>query len=160
MILLAVLLWCVVGVENCESQRTIPADTLITLTRTDCFFTCPDYTITISAEGKVVFEGKANVKVKGRSETTISPEKVQLLIKAFEKAKFFSLRNRYSLPEDGCKVYDGDASSATVSIVLNGKSKSVDHYLGCHQKKGTSVRALIELESLIDDLTNTAQWID
>jgi hypothetical protein len=116
--------------------------------------------VTISAQGKVIFEGRANVKVKGRSETAVSPEKVQLIIQAFEKAKFFSLRNSYSLPEDGCRVYDGDASSATISIVLNGKSKSVDHYLGCHQKKGNSVRALIELENLIDDLTNTAQWID
>ncbi len=154
------LLWCVVGAENCGSQRTIPADTFITLTRTNCFFTCPDYTVTISAQGKVVFEGRANVKVKGRFETTISREKVQLLIEAFEKAKFFSLRNRYSLPQDGCRVYDGDAASATLSIILNGKSKSVDHYLGCHQKKGTSVRALMELESLIDDLTNTTHGID
>lgn len=156
----AILLWCVIGVGNCAFQRTIPADTLITLKRTNCFFTCPDYMVTISADGKVVFEGNANVKVKGRSETTISPEKVQLLIKSFEKAKFFSLRNSYSLPEDGCRVYDGDASSATISIVVNGKSKSIDHYLGCHQKKGTAVRALIELENLIDDLTNTAQWVE
>ena len=155
----AILLWCVIG-GTCESQRTIPADTVITLTRTDCFFTCPDYTVTISADGKVVFEGKANVKVKGRSETTISPEKVQLLIESFEKAKFFSLQNRYSLPEDGCRVSHGDAPSATISIVLNGKKKSIDHYLGCRQKKGNSVRALIALENLIDDLTNTAQWID
>jgi hypothetical protein len=116
--------------------------------------------VTISADGKVVFEGNANVKVKGKAETTISLEKVQLLIKSFEKAKFFSLRNRYSLPEDGCRIYDGDADSATISIVLNGKSKSIDHYRGCHQKKGTAVRALSELENLIDDLTNTAQWID
>ena len=156
----AIVLWCVIGVEKCESQSTIPADTVITLTRTDCFYSCPDYTVTISAEGKVVFEGKANVKVKGRSETTIAPEKVQLLINAFEKAKFFSLKNRYSLPEDGCRVYGGDAPSATISIVLNGKSKSIDHYWGCHEKKGTAVRALIELEGLIDDLTNTSQWID
>ena len=105
-------------------------------------------------------KGNANVKVKGRSETTINPEKVRLLIESFEKAKFFSLRNRYSLPEDGCRVYDGDTSSATISIVLSGKHKTIDHYLGCHQKKGTSVRDLIELESLIDDLTNTDQWIE
>lgn len=108
----------------------------------------------------MVFEGNENVKVKGRSETTISPEKVRLLIESFEKAKFFSLRNRYSLPEDGCLVSGGDTSSATISIVLNGKRKTIDHYLGCFQKKGTSVQALIELESLIDDLANTDQWIE
>jgi len=158
--ILAMLLWCVVGLDNCEYQRTVPADTLITLRRTNCFFTCPDYTVTLFADGKVVFEGNANVKVKGRSETTISPDKVRLLIESFEKAKFFSLRNLYSLPEDGCRVYDGDASSATISIVLNGKTKSIVHYLGCHQKKGTSVRALIQLENLVDDVTNTAQWIE
>ena len=160
MMIFAILLWCFIGVENCEFQRPIPSDTLITLQRTNCFFTCPDYMVTISADGKVVFQGNANVKVKGESEAFISPEKVELLIKSFKKAKFFSLRNRYSLPEDGCRIYDGDASSATISIVLNGKSKSIDHYLGCHQKKGTAVRALIELEGLIDELTNTARWID
>src|SRR5689334_19112888 len=156
----AIVLWCVIGVENFEYQRTIPADTLITLKRTNCFFTCPDYSVSISADRKVIFEGNANVKVKGRSETRIGRDRVQLLIESFEKAKFFALRNRYSLPEDGCRIYDGDAPSATISIVLNGKSKSIDHYLGCRQKKGTAVRSLIDLENLIDDLTNTAQWID
>lgn len=156
----AILLWCVIAVENCAFQRAIPADTLITLRRTNCFFACPDYIVTISAQGTVVFEGNANVKVKGRSETTVSPAKVQLLIESSEKAKFFSLRNRYSLSEDGCRVYDGDAPSATISIVVKGKSKSIDHYLGCHQKRGTSVQALSDLENLIDEVTNTAQWIE
>lgn len=112
--ILVIFLWCVIGVENSEFQRTIPADTLIALRRTNCFFTCPDYIVPISAAGKVVFEGNANVKVKGRSGTKISPEKVQLLIEAFEKTKFFSRRNRYSLPEDGCRIHDVDASSATI----------------------------------------------
>ena len=156
----AILLWCVIGAENPESQRTIPADTLITLKRSDCFFTCPAYSVTIDANGKVIFEGNDNVKVKGRSETKISSEKVQLLIGSFEKAKFFSLRDSYSHPEDGCRISDGDTSSAMISITMNGKTKSIDHYLGCFQKKGTSVRALIELEGLIDEVTNTAQWIN
>src|SRR5690349_2625036 len=85
----AIVLWCVIGVENFEYQRTIPADTLITLKRTNCFFTCPDYSVSISADGKVIFEGNANVKVKGRSETRIGRDRVQLLIESFEKAKVF-----------------------------------------------------------------------
>lgn len=32
--------------------------------------------------------------------------------------------------------------------------------LGLPTRKGTSVRTLIELENLTDDLTNTARWID
>jgi hypothetical protein len=158
--ILAILLYAFIGPSALGVQRAIPADTSITLIRTNCFYTCPDYAVTISADGNVLFEGKANVKVKGRAQIRISLEKVQALIAAFEKAKFFSLKNRYVLPEDGCRVYSGDSPSATLSIVIGGKTKSIDHNLGCRQKKGNSVRALIELENQIDDLTNTAQWID
>src|SRR4030095_5967854 len=120
------LLICVVFAlarEPLQARQQIPSDTVITLRRTNCFFTCPDYQVTISGDGTVTFEGNTNVKVKGRVQSAISRDKIQLLISAFIKANFFALRNSYSLPEDGCRVYDGDASSATISIVMNGKTK-------------------------------------
>ena len=97
------------GQTQLLSQQPIPPDTLITLRRTDCFFTCPGYLVTISADGTVTFEGYANVRVKGKAQTKISPEKVQLLVGAFVKATYFSLRDKYDSKEDGCRIYDGDA---------------------------------------------------
>jgi hypothetical protein len=139
------------------AQQPIPPDILITLRRTNCFFTCPDYLVTISADGTVTYEGNANVRVKGKTQTTISRQKVQLLVAAFVKAKYFSLRDSYNSNEDGCKIYDGDADSALTSIMINGKSKSVNHYLGCDSRH---IKVLFELENKIDEIVNTKQWID
>jgi len=139
-------------------QQPIPPDTLFTLRRSDCFYTCSDYLVTISADGTVNYEGYANVKVKGKAQTRISLEKVQSLVAAFGKAKYFSLRDRYSSFED-CRISNADAPSATTSIRINGKSKSVEHYLGCRPKRG-SVRSLIKLENEIDELAGTDQWVN
>ena len=138
-------------------QEPISPDTLITLRRTDCFYTCSDYLVTIAADGTVNYEGYANVGVKGKVQTQISRERVQLLVAAFQKAKFFSLRDSYSSFED-CRMTNADAPSATTSIRINGKSKSVEHYLGCRPKRG-SVRALFKLENEIDEIACTDQWV-
>lgn len=141
------------------NAQQIPADTVINLERTDCFFTCPAYLVTISADGLVIFEGKANVRVIGKAETRIAAEKVQNLIAAFLKIKFFLLRDHYNSAKDGCRITDGDASSVRTSIRIGGKSKSVDRYLGCFPKKKHSLDPLMSVEALIDDVANTDQWI-
>jgi hypothetical protein len=148
------------GERHICSQEPIPPDTLITLQRSDCFFTCPEYDITISADGTVSYLGKANVRVKGKIQTKISPEKVLSLIDMIRKAKFFSLKDTYVSTEDGCRIYDADGSSALTSIVIGGKTKSVSHYEGCHPKHKNALNGLIRLEEYIDDIANTTQWID
>jgi hypothetical protein len=143
------------------SQQTIPPDILITLERPGCFLGCPDYVVTISADGTVTFEGKANVKVKGKAQSNISREKVQLLVAAFEKAKFFSLRDRYAWKKDGCRQVWSDSDSAITSILINGKSKSVNHYLGCHREGDIPYPSVLsELEEKIDEVANTKQWVE
>ena len=161
------LLWLGIVLVPCNAQtqihaqQPIPPDTLlITLRITECFYTCSDYLVTISADGTVNYEGYTNVKVKGKAQTQITREKVQLLIAAFAKAKYFSLRDRYSLPEDGCRLFSGDSPSANTSITIKGKSKSVDHYLGCFPKRGSPVRTLIKLEKEIDEVAGTDQWVN
>lgn len=142
------------------SQKPLPPDTLITLERPGCWRGCADYVVTISADGTVTFEGKANVRVKGRAQTKISREKVQLLVAEFMKAKYFSLRDQYSRKEDGCRQVGADFNSATTSIVMNGKSKSVWHYFGCFRGDAPYPKALTKLEELIDEVANTDQWVD
>jgi hypothetical protein len=154
---LAIVLGVCNGQPQLLPQQPIAPDTLITLRRTNCFYTCPDYLVTIFADGTVTFEGYANVRVKGTTQTKISREKMQLLVAAFVKAKYFSLRDSYSLPEDGCKIYNADADSAITSIIIDGKTKSVTHYLGCHRR---NLKALFDLETKIDEVANTKQWIE
>jgi hypothetical protein len=84
------------------------------------------------------------------------------LIAAFDRAKFFSLKDRYSERADGCPggVYT-DATSAQISITLNGKSKSVFHYHGCvDQNREPYPAELYALAAKIDELVNTKQWVN
>ena len=97
----------------------------------------------------------------GKAQAQISREKVQLLVAAFLKARFFSLRDRYASKRDGCRQIWVDSDSAITSIVMNGRTKSVNHYLGCHQGSGIPYpKALTELEMKIDEVANAKQWIE
>ena len=148
--------------NNLTRAPDISPDTRITLRRYNCFFTCPDYLVTITGDGTVTFEGYANVRVKSKVTSTISREKVQTLTNAIAKARYFSLRDEYSSKEDGCRNVWADSNSVTVSVSMNGRTKSIDHYLGCHRhnKETSYPPALSKLEELIDELANTEQWIE
>lgn len=143
------------------SEPSIPKDTLITLSRTSCFGYCPNYTLTISADGVVTFEGREYVKTKGTVKSRISRKQLQQLISEFKNLNYFSLRDQYQSEEDGCSTVWTDYPSATTSIRINGKSKSILHYYGCHKDPGNAMypKGLTELETRIDEIVGTERWI-
>ena len=124
--------------------QSVPNDTVITLHRlTDGFGKSPAYTLTINANGTVTFKQLARFDEDSRTwarefevKSTIPIETVAALIAAFERAKFFSLKDRYA--DDGCPGWHTDATSAQISITLNGKSKSIFHYHGCVDQDRTT----------------------
>jgi hypothetical protein len=142
-------------------QQPIPADTLITIKRTVCFGFCPDYTVTVAADGSVVFEGHQFVKTKGIAKSRISLETLRQLIAEFDKVKYFSLNDQYESRKDGCPEVWTDNPSVITSIRINGKTKSISHYHGCQDGTGTSIypKDLTELETKIDELVGTDRWI-
>lgn len=141
------------------SETELTKDVEITLERSVCFGSCPDYKLTISGDGTVVFEGREFVKTKGTIKSKISPEKVRQIIKEFENADYFSLKDKYQTEADGCPETWTDNPTAITSITINGKSKSIIHYYGCQEKNSIYPKALTELESKIDEIVETKQWI-
>jgi len=143
--------------HNEANTQDIPKDTLITLERTPCFGMCSAYKITISADGRVVFEGHSYVKKIGTAKSMVSQQVLREMLAAFEKIGYYDLRDRYNEPEDGCKQWATDNPSAITSITMGGKSKRVEHYYGCY---GIEVLAeLKKLEQAIDDAVNSQHWI-
>lgn len=136
-------------------------ETVITLQRSVCFGSCPDYKLTVSSDGSVIFEGHKFVKVTKTIKSTINQEKIKQLVDEFEKADYFSLKDKYQTEEDGCPTVWTDNPTAITSIKLNGKSKSITHYYGCQDKQGDSIypKGLTELETKIDEIVGTKQWI-
>jgi hypothetical protein len=135
-------------------QQPIPDDTLISLKRSVCYGSCPDYTVTISSDGTVIFEGRKFVKMAGIHKGSISRDIVRQLIAEFDKENFFSLNDSYRSAKDGCPEEWTDAPTVVTSIKIDGRFKSIDHYHGCEQDQGNSIypKGLTNLENAIDKL--------
>ncbi len=154
---LAVCLLSLVGSGSisCQSAGSgnntaaVPPDTVITLERTACRGTCPVYTLAVSADGKVVFNGKDYVKSKGTQEANIGSEKVSQIISEFNKINYYSLNDTYT------QFTITDQSNVITSITTRGKSKTIKHYLG----DLGAPRELTALEDKVDEIVGSSQWI-
>jgi hypothetical protein len=122
---------------------------VITLSRTMCYGTCPVYSLKISGDGTVVYNGEKFVRVTGKQETAISDEKIRQLVAEFAGANYFSLKDSY------VEISVTDLPYVTTSITLGGKMKTIKHYLGDFG----APKGLTALETRIDEIVNTDQWI-
>ncbi len=123
-------------------------DVVISLDRTMCFGTCPDYRVTLYGDGTVVFEGRTFTKVLGYKIGSIEEAKIRELLAEAEKGGFFT--------EKSYTNYEvTDNPSATLSINTSDKGNRVDHYYGDSNAPAT----LIALESKVDEILNTARWV-
>jgi hypothetical protein len=123
----------------------------ITMSRGQCFGTCPVYYLEIDGNGKITYKGFFYVNVTGERTTQISPQKVKELITAFDNADYFNLRDKYD------EIRFTDLSTVETSISINGIYKSVYDYYGTVEVP--ELNKLRNLEKMIDNVTNSAQWV-
>jgi hypothetical protein len=121
----------------------------IVLERTPCFGFCPDYTVTISGDGGVLYEGRRFVNVRGEQHAQIPAADVQALLARFDAIGFDNLRNEY-------RAHVTDLPTTTVTLTRNGRTKSVLDYGGTGAGMPESVRAL---QAEIDRVAGTARWV-
>ncbi len=141
------------------TAQAIPKDLLITLKRTQCYGTCPAYTLMIDHRGVVSFNGEANTKVKGGAVGKLTAAKLKVLLKRFDDAKFDSLKDSYN-DEEYCGPMITDMPSETLSLTASGKTKKVDHYFGCRGKGiGDELKRLSDLGHFIDEITGSKRWV-
>jgi hypothetical protein len=126
---------------------------VITLERSQCFGSCPVYSVTIHGDGTVVYKGKRYVKVSGTRRYKIPKEDVKKLVAEFYRIDYFSLKAEYTerVNDDGTITNVTDLPGTTTSITINGKRKSVYNYFG-------GPESLEELEHKIDDASRSARF--
>ncbi|HEX8598376.1 MAG TPA: DUF6438 domain-containing protein [Chloroflexia bacterium] len=117
----------------------------VTLDRTMCFGACPDYTVTVNGKGEVTFEGRHYTRVTGKVTATIDQAKVAEIVRELHRADFFSLDSDYSIEVT-------DLPTITLTVQMGGRSKTVREY-------GAGPQKLHILQSRIDQIVNTQQWI-
>ncbi len=161
---LVLLAQCSAGTDNFP---VVDRDKLtITLQRSACFGSCPDYSVTIHGDGRVVFstDGEptdavsglhrsyafsSGVLVRGRHEDRIDTAAVDALVQEFREAHFFSLRNEYT-----AEITDNPTYVLTVDTG-HGRKAVVD-YVG--EEVGMP-RTVTQLEDEVDRVARTARWV-
>jgi ankyrin repeat protein len=121
----------------------------ITLARTGCFGACPSYEVEVRGDGSVFYEGHSYVTFTGSHRGSVPQSSVIELVKLFEKADYYSLRNEYVATVT-------DSPAQTTSIEIDGRQKQVVDYVGL--SAGMPI-AVSELEVAIDRLSGSERWI-
>jgi hypothetical protein len=150
---------------NAQQSESSQASLELRMQRTACYGECPVYSVSLSPTGHVIFEGVEFTQTKGRGESTIGPEKIKMLVAEIESADFFSLKDAYTPDSGNCPIVATDMPSVVLWIKLNGKSKRVEHYLGCFGTTPNSSnlpivpRKLGILAAKIDEVIGTDRWL-
>jgi hypothetical protein len=117
----------------------------------DC---CPRYSVSIDENGTVIYNGISGVKTRGERVLSIPVTTVRDLVADFYRIEFFSLQDRYEVKKlpDGNYATVDHTNAMTVSIDIDGKTKSVYIFYGAPQE-------LADLLHKIIDVTKVAQYV-
>jgi hypothetical protein len=125
----------------------------ISLTRTACMGDCPEYSVRVWGDGRVEYEGFANVKTVKKRQSQLAADKVRALLAEFDKDKFWEIDPIYS--EAGCTgTYCFDWPSTTIEVTIGGASHRIEHFYGC----AAAPKSLFKLEKMVDETANVQQW--
>jgi hypothetical protein len=141
------------GASARDERAQLPEDWLLSLRRTECFGTCPVYTVEVDAAGQVRYSGEKFVDSIGTFTDTVSSKVVSELDSAVMSANLFALKDRY-VPGENCEQYHTDAPSIILRVRRGGRDKQVELYLGC----SGAPAVVAPLAARIDSLLGTDRW--
>ncbi|HYL92270.1 MAG TPA: ankyrin repeat domain-containing protein [Alphaproteobacteria bacterium] len=144
------LAWPAAGCQGISHPKDLKSVS-ITLERTRCYGTCPDYTVTLGGDGNVRYMGRFYVEIPGAQTAKIQPEQIKELLAAFDAIHFFELQDKYI---DPCT----DNPTEFISLSVDGKSKRIENYF-CGTAKPGPQADLATLARQIDSLAGTSRWI-
>lgn len=122
----------------------------ISLKRTECYGTCPVFTLHVFADGRVEYDGKRFVIRRGMVRTHLGPAKLETLRQVVAEANVSAL-DRHCCD---CRT-ETDAPWTYLEISYETGPKSIDHYHGC----SSAPRALSVLEEAIISTAGVPKWI-
>src|SRR5215472_19208649 len=126
----------------------------IRMERKGCLGECPEYTIVINGDGKVEYEGRHNVKVKGTRQGKADRETIKWLIGVLAHAKFMEVADDYSANDCHCRRFCTDMPSAVSEVSVGSASHRVWHYYGCT----CAPESLSDVEAAIDAAAKSRRW--
>jgi hypothetical protein len=126
----------------------ISATDRIDIRRSSCFGSCPQYSLTLFASGRVEFTGEMYVCALGRHIAQVDAEAATQLIADLAASGYFDLTWKPG------EIWS-DAPSANTRLTVGSRSRGIDHY---HGDEGAP-RLLDDMERSIDEVAGTARWL-
>ena len=117
----------------------------IVLERTACFGLCPDYIVTLDADGTVHYNGRQFVRVRGAQTWKIDAAAVYALAREMETAGFFTWKDTYT-----ATITDQPTTFTTLTI--GARTKRIKDYYGAPQ-------ALKDIERRIDEVSGANRYV-
>lgn len=165
---IVLLSFCVNCTATAEPfPEVIEGEVKITLQRTACFGSCPDYTVTVDGQGNIEFRSRGEnfpgefgvhrsffpsdgILFAGVHTDQIDPSVVVELVEQFRAAEFFSLHDEY-------RAQVTDNAAYILTIDTGTASKTVVDYVG--QEVGMPA-VVTQLQDAVDRAAGSARWID
>jgi hypothetical protein len=142
-----------------EPTVLLPSDTTLLVQHGSCSAgTCPVYEITITADGRVAYNGIANVATRGHAEAAVHPLVVLQFIDRFMEINFFNYEEYYINSGDCPNFLGTGHADISISLTIDGFSKKVMRNSGCSGFTGEE--NLIQLQNLIEEAVNVKRWIN
>jgi hypothetical protein len=132
------------ALQSVAQTRSATSDFSITLERVGCLGSCPDYTVTILADGSVQYEGRDYVQTEGIRKKTIPASEVQKLIEELSDKHFFQWQEKKMVCVDFPEVH--------ITATLKGQHKHVLE--GCN-----SPGQVLSLADDIDRISGAKVWV-
>ena len=109
-------------------------ESIISLSRTACYGTCPVYTIKIFPDGTGIYNGVRFVEFIGEKKFSVKKNQINSIFRKAEEIGFSSMKNKYT-------ELITDLPTCYVTI----KNKQIEDYYGAPKE-------LKDLEKMIDNL--------
>lgn len=148
-IALALLAGVLVLVGSASSQSAASTPFRVRLERTICYGLCPEYVVTVRADGRVVYVGRRGVLVRGVRRARLGPTAMRKLRRAVSSTDVFRLDSRYE------EMSVTDLPSAKLTVQVGSRTKRIYHYLGDF----TAPEKLTRLECTVDRILRTRRWV-
>jgi len=109
--------------------------------------------MTIRGDGDVRFTGWHRYReTEYTNHATLAPEQVSQIVQALNRSRFFALDDRAF---DWCF----DTPTVSISVTVNGKSKSVGSDSDCFGPKFGRQARFVQAAAEIDSIVGTSRWI-
>ena len=132
--------------ENVQTKIEISPKLKLTLNRSACFGSCPNYNVTVFGDGTVVYEGENFVPTEGTIEKQISKDQLQQIVAALEEANF------YGFVENPHRIVIMDSSNLSISLETDGKIHPIRDGGICSYVNKAGLYEFCDLGDKIDEI--------